>query len=55
MNVTTHFPKLVYEYIMTSKRNEAWPRYKTESRTPVKMEQAWMAYTVADVEYVNVM
>jgi hypothetical protein len=26
-----------------------------DSPTPLKMEQAWMVYTVADVEYVNVM
>lgn len=55
MNVKTHSPNLVYEYTLTSKRNEAWPRCKMESRTPVKMEQACIAYTVADVEYVKVM
>lgn len=55
MNVTTHFPKLVYEYTLSTKRKEAWPRYKMDSPTPMKMEQAWMDYTVPDVEYVNVM
>ena len=47
MNITTHFPKLVYEYTLTSKRNEAWPTYRWTAQHPWKWNKhGWFVLLV---------